>query len=65
MTVGPIENAVTQLPPNALEQFAQWFDEYLSDQWDKQIEADVLAGRLDAAAQRADDDFQAGRCTPL
>ncbi|WP_295461288.1 hypothetical protein [uncultured Thiodictyon sp.] len=65
MTVDQVEDAVTQLPPNTLEQFAQWFEEYLSDQWDKQIEADVLAGRLDAAAQRADDDFQAGRCTPL
>jgi hypothetical protein len=65
MTVDQIEDAVTRLPPNALEQFAQWFEEYLSDQWDKQIEADSLAGRFDAAAKRADDDFQAGRCTPL
>ena len=65
MTVDQVEDAVTQLPQIALEQFSQWFEEYLSDQWDKQIEADVLAGRLDAAAQRADDDFQAGRCTPL
>ncbi|MBV5273547.1 MAG: hypothetical protein JZU52_07860 [Lamprocystis purpurea] len=65
MTVDQIEDAVTRLPPNALEQFAQWFEEYLSNQLDKQIEADSLAGKFDAAAKRADDDFQAGRCTPL
>jgi hypothetical protein len=65
MTVDQIEDAVTQLPPIALEQFAQWFEEYLSDQWDKQIAADSLSGRLDSAAKRADDDFQAGRCTLL
>ncbi|WP_295453259.1 hypothetical protein [uncultured Thiodictyon sp.] len=65
MTIDQIEAAVTQLAPDALDQFAEWFEEYLSNQWDKEIEGDVLSGRLDAAAQRADDDFTAGRCTPL
>ena len=31
--------------------------------WDRQIEADVKAGRLDAAGKRADEVFAAGRCT--
>ncbi len=29
------------------------------------MEADILAGRFDAAGKRVDEDFQAGRCTPL
>src|SRR5271157_834736 len=31
----------------------------------RQIEADILAGRLDAAGRRADEKVEAGRCTPL
>lgn len=37
----------------------------MAEQWDRQIEQDMLAGRLDAALQRADDHRSAGRCTPL
>lgn len=40
-------------------------EEFLADQWDRQIEADILAGRLNAAGDQADKDFEAGRCTPL
>lgn len=35
------------------------------DAWDRQIEADVAAGRLDKAGRKADADFEAGHCTPL
>ncbi len=65
MTVQDLEAAVTQLPPADLRQFAQWFEEYLADAWDRQIEADVAAGRLDEAGRRADADFLASRCRPL
>jgi hypothetical protein len=40
-------------------------DSEIDDQWDQQIEADVTAGKLDAAGKRTDEDFDAGRCTPL
>jgi hypothetical protein len=36
----------------------------VADQRDKKIEADILAGRLDAAGKRAEDDFLAGRAKP-
>jgi len=38
-------------------QFSEWFEEFVADQWDKKIEAYILAGRLDAAGKRADDEF--------
>jgi len=41
------------------------FDEFAADQWDRQIEANIIAGHLDAAGKRADEDFEAGRCTPV
>ena len=65
MSVEELQAAVAQLPAKELDRFSQWFEEFLADQWDRRIEADILAGRLDAAGRRADEDFQAGRCTPL
>ena len=59
--VQELEMAVSQLTANELMQFSEWFEEFVADQWDKKIEADILAGRLDAAGKRADDEFLAGR----
>ena len=65
MSVEELQAAVAQLPAEELDRFSQWFEEFLADQWDRQIEADILAGRLDAAGRRAVEDFEGGRCTPL
>jgi len=60
-----LEAAVTSLPAEELAEFARWFEEFLADAWDRRIEADIRAGRLDEAGRRADADFEAGRCKPL
>jgi hypothetical protein len=60
-----LEAAVVHLPAKDLEKFARWFEEYFADAWDRRIEADIRAGRLNEAGQRADTDFEAGRCKPL
>jgi hypothetical protein len=65
MSVEELELVVSGLSADELALFAEWFDEFRAQQWDRQIEADILAGKLDAAGKRADDDFQSGRCTPL
>ncbi len=65
MRIDELETAVTQLPADDLAAFARWFEEYMADAWDRRIEADILAGRLDEAGCRADADFEAGRCRPL
>ena len=65
MSLQELESAVTRLPDADLNAFARWFEEYLADAWDRRIEADVQAGRLDEAGRRADAEFEAGRCTPL
>lgn len=65
MSVEELNTAVAHLSADELERFSQWFEEFLADEWDRRIEADVEAGRLDAAGRRADEDFEAGRCTPL
>lgn len=65
MSVEELESLVSSLPAGELSKFSQWFEEFMADQWDRQIEQDSLSGRLDAALQRADDHHEAGRCTPL
>jgi len=65
MSVKELENAIAQLSPDELNAFSQWFEEFLADAWDRQIEADARSGRFDKAVKQADDDFEAGRCTPL
>ena len=65
MSVKELEQAVADLLPGELAEFAVWFEEFVSDQWDRQIEADAVAGKLDRLIQEADEDFEAGRCTEL
>jgi hypothetical protein len=65
MSLLELENAVAQLPKGDLAAFARWFEEYMADAWDRQVEADMLAGRLDKAAEQANAEFDAGRCEPL
>ena len=65
MSVEEIQSAVAQLPAGELDRFSRWLEEFLADQWDQRIESDILAGRLDAAGRQADEEFEAGRCTPL
>ena len=60
-----LEAAVVQLPAEELTAFARWFEEYLAETWDRQIEEDIRAGRLEEAGRRADAEFEAGRCKPL
>ena len=65
MSVEELEAAIARLSPEDLARLTDWFEGFVADQWDRQIEADILAGRLDAAGRKADEDFEAGRCTPL
>jgi hypothetical protein len=65
MSVEELQTIVAQLPAEDLDRFSAWFEAFLADQWDRRIEADIAAGRLDDAGHRADGDFEAGRTTPL
>jgi hypothetical protein len=65
MRLQEIESAVTRLSPDELASFARWFDEFIADEWDKRIEADVKSGKLNEQVRQADSEFEAGRCRPL
>jgi hypothetical protein len=64
-TVHEIEAAVRQLPRHELSAFRDWFAQFDAATWDKQLEDDVVAGRLDALADEAIRDSREGRCRDL
>jgi hypothetical protein len=61
-TLEQIENAVRQLSPKELAAFRTWFAELDAAAWDRQIEEDVAAGRLDAMVDEALKDLREDRC---
>ncbi len=64
-TVIDIETAVKSLSRSDLTTFRDWFMDFDADAWDKQLEEDVNAGRLDDLADEAIRDMREGRCTEL
>lgn len=62
-TLEQIEDAVRKLSSKDLEAFRAWFARLDADAWDRQIEEDIAAGRLDALADEALNDLRHGRCT--
>ena len=64
-TVQEIEHAVARLSKDQLAEFRAWYEQFVSDAWDRQIEEDVVAGKLDALADTAIADHQAGRTKKL
>ena len=65
MTIQEIEQAITELPPNELARFREWFDEYYAQVWDEQIERDAASGRLDKLIAEVDEEYNAGQSKPL
>ena len=64
-TVSEIERAIEQLAPDDFVRIREWIAELDASRWDKQLENDVAAGRLDELAAEALDDLKNGRCTDL
>jgi len=65
MTAVQLEEEVQKLPPTELARFTGWFEHYIADQWETRFEQDAHAGQLNHLADKADSDFELGRCTPL
>ena len=59
--VEKLEQTVEQLSPDELATFRSWFIEFDAAEWDRQIEIDSEAGKLDRLAQSAIDDHGAGK----
>jgi len=51
--VETLEREIQKLSAEELAAFREWFANYDSDAWDRQMEADVKAGKLDRLAAEA------------
>ena len=59
--VEKIEQDIRKLNRKELLAFRKWFREYDSDEWDRQIEEDLRAGKLDKLAEEALAEHRAGK----
>ena len=60
-----IEDEIQGLSPSELTAFRKWFREFDAEAWDRQIEEDIQAGKLDALANAALKSFEAGKCSEI
>jgi hypothetical protein len=60
-----LERAVRDLPPEDLRQFRDWFREFDSELWERQLGRDIAAGRLDGLVDEARTEHREGRTRPL
>ena len=59
-TVMEIEKAIEKLPADELFELTHWISDRFSGAWDRQIEEDIRAGRLDNLAAEALQEHRAG-----
>ncbi|HEY3854297.1 MAG TPA: hypothetical protein VGO67_07905 [Verrucomicrobiae bacterium] len=60
-----IESAITRLKPKEVHAVADWLQEYRETLWDKKIQADTRAGKLDSLIEKAKSAYRAGKATPF
>ena len=58
-----LEKRISALSAEELAEFRRWFAEFDAAIWDRQIERDVKAGKLDALADEALRDHAGGKST--
>ena len=63
--VEEIESAILKLSPKELSHLAEWVLDLDEQNWDKQIELDVAAGKLDFLAQEALEELESGESRML
>ena len=60
-----IEQQIKDLSEQELAQLRDWFAAFDAAAWDRQLEADLHSGKLDALAEQARKAHAAGRTTKL
>jgi len=60
-----LERDVQSLTPEELAKFRAWLAEYDWQLWDRQLEQDIAAGKLDAMAAEALAEYERGETTEL
>jgi hypothetical protein len=63
--VEKIEREIKDLSPEEMTELREWFAAFDAEAWDRQFEADVRAGKLDALAEQALKAHATGQTTKL
>ncbi len=63
--VAKIGQEIRELSQTELAAFRRWFRDFDAQVWDRQIEDDVQAGKLDVLANQALRDFDSGKCREM
>ena len=63
--VEKLELLIKSLSPEELAQFREWFAEFDAHIWDRQIETDAAAGKLDRLIDESMADHRANKSRPL
>jgi hypothetical protein len=64
-SVEEIKAEITKLKPAEVRQVAKWLAEYEAELWDKQIEDDAAAGKIDRFIKEALEEYRQGKTRPL
>lgn len=64
-TLTEIKAAIEQLPAGDLRHLNVWIADLCWEEWDREIEEDAKAGRLDKLVEQAMAEVRAGKCKPL
>ena len=60
-----LEQQIRELSAQELAELRRWFVEYDADAWDRQIEADANAGKLDHLIEESATEHKIGKTRPL
>ena len=63
--VEQIESRIKNLSPEELAKLRAWFAEFDAQTWDRQIDADSAAGKLDRFIEDSIAEHKAGKSRPL
>jgi hypothetical protein len=63
--VEQIEDRIKNLSPEELATLRAWFAEFDAKAWDRQIEADSKAGKLNRLIEKSKAEHKAGKSKPL
>lgn len=63
--VEELERQVHKLSRTELAAFRDWFRRYDSDAWDRQIEEDIRAGKLEGIAREAIAEYSTGKAKEI
>ncbi|MEM9976720.1 MAG: hypothetical protein AAF808_03740 [Cyanobacteria bacterium P01_D01_bin.2] len=58
-TLLEIATAIQELPEGDVRELSVWLQNYLDERWDRQLESDVAAGKLDQLIANAEADIAA------